>query len=220
MTGKATRKEFSIPGLNPPISHYCDAVAFGNLLFISGIGPLDSNLKVIGGDDVAAQAEAVFAAMEKVLKAAGASFADVLKVTVYLTDVDDRTKINPVRQRYFGDRQARQHPDRGQPAGNTGHEGRSRGCRRSPQRLVDRKRLRDHRHQRLEAVGLGGGLVPADAVDARKAHGDAGLVAASSAARHRRPPRTPAPARRRAPARSSPSCGCAPSGRSAAAPRR
>jgi 2-iminobutanoate/2-iminopropanoate deaminase len=102
MTGKATRKEFSIPGLNPPISHYCDAVAFGNLLFISGIGPLDSGLKVIVGDDVAAQAEAVFAAMEKVLKAAGASFADVLKVTVYLTNVDDRTKINPVRQRYFG----------------------------------------------------------------------------------------------------------------------
>jgi reactive intermediate/imine deaminase len=102
MTGKATRKEFSIPGLNPPISHYCDAVAFGNLLFISGIGPLDSNLKVIGGDDVAAQAEAVFSAMEKVLKAAGASFADVQKVTVYLTNVDDRTKINPVRQRYFG----------------------------------------------------------------------------------------------------------------------
>jgi reactive intermediate/imine deaminase len=102
MTGKATRKEFSIPGLNPPISHYCDAVAFGNLLFISGIGPLDSNLKVIGGDDVAAQAEAVFSAMEKVLKVAGASFADVLKVTVYLTNVDDRTRINPVRQRYFG----------------------------------------------------------------------------------------------------------------------
>jgi reactive intermediate/imine deaminase len=102
MTGKATRKEFSIPGLNPPISHYCDAVTFGNLLFVSGIGPLDANLKVIGGDDVAAQAEAVFSAMEKVLKAAGASFADVLKVTVYLTNVDDRTKINPVRQRYFG----------------------------------------------------------------------------------------------------------------------
>ena len=30
------------------------------------------------------------------------SFADVLKVTVYLTDVEDRVKINPVRQRYFG----------------------------------------------------------------------------------------------------------------------
>src|SRR5262245_65328852 len=82
MTDHAKRKEFSVPGLNPPISHYCDAVQFGNLLFVSGIGPLDAKLNVVGGDDVMAQAEAVFSAMEKVLKAAGASFADVLKVTV------------------------------------------------------------------------------------------------------------------------------------------
>ncbi len=102
MTGSAKRKEFSVPGLNPPISHYCDAVAFGILLFISGLGPLNRDLKLIGGEDVAAQAEAVFLAMDKVLKAAGASFADVLKVTVFLTNVDDRTKINPVRQRFFG----------------------------------------------------------------------------------------------------------------------
>jgi reactive intermediate/imine deaminase len=98
----AKRREFSIPGLNPPISHYCDAVAFGNLLFISGIAALDENLDVIGGDDAAAQAEAIFSAMDKILKAAGASFADVLKVTVLLTDVNDRTKVNPVRQKYFG----------------------------------------------------------------------------------------------------------------------
>ncbi|MDB5602081.1 MAG: Endoribonuclease [Xanthobacteraceae bacterium] len=98
----AKRREFSIPGLNPPISHYCDAVAFENLLFISGIAPLDENLNVIGGDDAAAQAEAIFSAMDKILKAAGASFSDVLKVTVLLTDVNDRTKINPVRQKYFG----------------------------------------------------------------------------------------------------------------------
>lgn len=96
------RREFSIPGLNPPISHYCDAVAFGNMLFISGMAPLDENLNVIGGDDVAAQAEAVFSAMDRILKEAGASFSDILKVTVLLTDVNDRTKINPVRQKYFG----------------------------------------------------------------------------------------------------------------------
>jgi len=96
------RQEISVPGLNPPISHYCDAVRFGNLLFISGMAPLDADLNVIGGDDVAAQAEAVFAALDKVLKQAGASFADILKVTVLLTDVNDRAKINPIRQRYFG----------------------------------------------------------------------------------------------------------------------
>ncbi len=102
-TPPAPRREFSIPGLSPPISHYCDAVQFGNLLFVSGIAPLDPDLNVIGGDDAAAQAEAVFSAMEKILAAAGAGFGDILKVTVFLTDVDDRTKINPVRQRYFGD---------------------------------------------------------------------------------------------------------------------
>jgi len=102
VSANSKRQEISVPGLNPPISHYCDAVRFGNLLFISGMAPLDADLNVIGGDDVAAQAEAVFAALDKVLKQAGASFADILKVTVLLTDVNDRTKINPIRQRYFG----------------------------------------------------------------------------------------------------------------------
>ncbi|MGX9391889.1 RidA family protein [Nitrobacteraceae bacterium UC4446_H13] len=102
MSANNQRQEISVPGLNPPISHYCDAVRFGNLLFISGMAPLDADLNVIGGDDVVAQAEAVFAALDKILKQAGASFADILKVTVLLTDVNDRAKINPVRQRYFG----------------------------------------------------------------------------------------------------------------------
>ncbi|MBN8962762.1 MAG: RidA family protein [Rhizobiales bacterium] len=102
MPANNQRQEISVPGLNPPISHYCDAVRFGNLLFISGMAPLDADLNVIGGDDVVAQAEAVFAALDKILKQAGASFADILKVTVLLTDVNDRAKINPVRQRYFG----------------------------------------------------------------------------------------------------------------------
>ncbi|MBN9438292.1 RidA family protein [Bosea sp. (in: a-proteobacteria)] len=90
------------PGLNPPISHYCDAVSFGNLLFISGVAPLDENHELIGKDDVVAQAEAVLSGLGKILEQANASFADILKVTVFLTDVNDRTKINPIRQKYFG----------------------------------------------------------------------------------------------------------------------
>ena len=102
MSANNQRQEISVPGLNPPISHYCDAVRFGNMLFISGMAPLDADLNVIGGDDGVAQAEAVFAALDRILKQAGASFADILKVTVLLTDVNDRAKINPVRQKYFG----------------------------------------------------------------------------------------------------------------------
>jgi 2-iminobutanoate/2-iminopropanoate deaminase len=40
--------------------------------------------------------------MKLILDAAGAHFRDVLRVTVYLTDVHDRKAINPVRQEYFG----------------------------------------------------------------------------------------------------------------------
>ena len=97
------RQEYMVDGLAPPISHYCDAVRFGNLLFIAGIPPTDRNGKVVGGDDVAAQTRQVFKNMKLVLDAAGASFADILKVTVYLLDVNDRSKINPVRKEFFGD---------------------------------------------------------------------------------------------------------------------
>jgi 2-iminobutanoate/2-iminopropanoate deaminase len=96
------RQEFVVEGVAPPISHYCDAVRFGDLLFISGVPPTDAKGKVVGGEDVAEQTRQVFRNMKLVLDAAGASFADILKVTVYLLDVDDRTKINPVRKEYFG----------------------------------------------------------------------------------------------------------------------
>ena len=96
------KKEYMVDGLAPPISHYCDAVEFGNLLFIAGIPPTDKSGKVVGGDDVAEQTRQVFRNMKLVLDAAGASFADGLKVTVYLLDVNDRSKINPVRKEFFG----------------------------------------------------------------------------------------------------------------------
>jgi 2-iminobutanoate/2-iminopropanoate deaminase len=96
------RQELRVSGLNPPISHYTDAVRFGDLLFISGIGPLAEDGSLVGGSDVVEQTRQLFRNMEKVLKATGAGFGDVLKVTVYLTDVNDRGKINPVRQEFFG----------------------------------------------------------------------------------------------------------------------
>lgn len=98
---RSRRREFLLPALAAPISHYCDAVRWDDTLYISGIPPLDANGKVVS-DDPAAQARQVFENMKLILDAAGATFADILRVTVYLTDVNDRTKINPVRQEYFG----------------------------------------------------------------------------------------------------------------------
>jgi reactive intermediate/imine deaminase len=99
----ADREEIRVPELGTPISHYTDAVRVGDLLFVSGCVPTDANGDVVGGDDVAAQARQTFENIGRILAAAGASFADVARVTVYLTDVDDRPLINPVRQEFFGE---------------------------------------------------------------------------------------------------------------------
>jgi 2-iminobutanoate/2-iminopropanoate deaminase len=96
-----TRREIAVEGLAEPLSHYTDAVAAGDTLYLSGILPVDAAGNVVG-DDVVAQARQVLANMRRVLAAAGAEPGDVLKVTIYLLDVDDRPLINPVRQEFFG----------------------------------------------------------------------------------------------------------------------
>ena len=92
-----------MPGQAEPISHYTDAVRVGDLVFVSGCVPVDSEGRLVGGDDVVAQARQALTNVGAVLAAAGSTFADVAKVTVYLTDIDDRPKINPVREEFFGD---------------------------------------------------------------------------------------------------------------------
>jgi 2-iminobutanoate/2-iminopropanoate deaminase len=97
------REEIRVPGLAEPISHFTDAVRAGDLLFISGVVPVDGDGNLVRADDVVEQARQVFANLAAVLAAAGATFADVVKVNVYLTDIADRARINPVRQEIFGD---------------------------------------------------------------------------------------------------------------------
>jgi 2-iminobutanoate/2-iminopropanoate deaminase len=97
------RKEYRVPGLAEPISHYTDAVQVGEMLFVSGVVPVDREGRLVGDGDVVAQARRVFANLGVVLAAAGSDFSDVVKVTVYLVDIDDRPRINPVRQEAFGE---------------------------------------------------------------------------------------------------------------------
>ena len=97
------RVEIRVPELAEPISHYTDAVRAGDLLFVSGFVPVDGEGRLVGGDDVVAQARQVLVNLGAVLAAAGATFANVVKVTIYLTDIGDRARINPVRQEVFGE---------------------------------------------------------------------------------------------------------------------
>src|ERR1700744_3787415 len=98
----AKRQEFKIGGLPAPLSHYTDAVRFGDILFVSGLTAHDAEGKLVGGADAAGQTRQILMNLKRVLDAAGATMADVLKVTVFLTNIDDRAAINPVRQEFFG----------------------------------------------------------------------------------------------------------------------
>ncbi len=98
----ADREEVWVGALGEPISHYTHPVRFGGLLFISGCAPTDADQQLVGGDDAASQARQVLTNLGVILRSADMDFADVLKVTVYLTDIDDRPRINPVRKEFFG----------------------------------------------------------------------------------------------------------------------
>ena len=90
-----------VPGQLPPVSHYCHVVRAGNLIWVSGAIGVAADGSV--PEDVGAQAELALASIDACLTAAGAGAMHVVKVNVYLTDINDRAKVNPARQRYFGE---------------------------------------------------------------------------------------------------------------------
>lgn len=96
------REEVSVAGLAPPLSHYTDAVWAGDHLFVSGVPALAPDGSLTGPGDVEAQFAQVLENLAAILAAAGATPADVVKVNVYLVEVDDRPRINPQRQAFFG----------------------------------------------------------------------------------------------------------------------
>jgi enamine deaminase RidA (YjgF/YER057c/UK114 family) len=78
-------------------------IAQGRLLFISGQVAYDSQGNVVGEGDLSRQAEQVFENLGACLAAAGATFADLVKLTTYVVNykAEDRPTIVAVRQRYL-----------------------------------------------------------------------------------------------------------------------
>ena len=85
------------------IGPYSQAVIANGFLFTAGQIPLDpATMQVVSGD-VVAQTEQVFANLSAVLSAAGASWSDVAKATVFLMDMKDFPRVNEVYARVMGD---------------------------------------------------------------------------------------------------------------------
>jgi reactive intermediate/imine deaminase len=84
------------------IGPYCQAVVVGEWVYCSGQLALDPDeAQMLGDGDIAAETRQVLKNLEAVLEEAGASRGDVVKATVYLTDMDEFSKMNQVYAAFF-----------------------------------------------------------------------------------------------------------------------
>jgi 2-iminobutanoate/2-iminopropanoate deaminase len=96
-------KFISIEGAKPNPGHYSPAVQKGNLLFISGQLPVNPFTGEGVQGDITEQTNQVLENLSTILETAGAKKEDVMKVTVFISDIELWGTVNSIYSQYFGD---------------------------------------------------------------------------------------------------------------------
>ncbi|HJL56580.1 MAG: RidA family protein [Arenicellales bacterium] len=89
-----------LDNLPAPVSHYCHVVRAGDRVWVSGMVGIRKDGSI--PEDVVGQFQVAMDWLDHALRAAGGRPEHIVKVQVFLTDINDRAKINPLRQDYFG----------------------------------------------------------------------------------------------------------------------
>ena len=97
----ARRQSVSTESAPKAIGPYSQAIRAGSMLFLSGQIPLDPSTGQLVEGDIAEQTHRVFKNLSAILDAAGASFEQVVRTTVYLADMNDFAAMNAVYGTYF-----------------------------------------------------------------------------------------------------------------------
>jgi reactive intermediate/imine deaminase len=95
------REPIHTPNAPAAIGPYSQATRAGDLVFLSGQIPLDPSSGLIVEGDISAQARQAFANLRAVCEAAGGSFADIVRVGLYLTDLSEFAAVNEVMAQVF-----------------------------------------------------------------------------------------------------------------------
>jgi reactive intermediate/imine deaminase len=96
-----TKNIISTDNAPSAIGTYSQAVRTGNLVFVSGQIPLDPQTMEIVGGDFEARARRVFDSLRAICEEAGGSLDQIVKLTIYLTDLDNFATVNSVMAEYF-----------------------------------------------------------------------------------------------------------------------
>src|SRR5207253_4976172 len=94
------RKELVRTGPAPMNLPFSPGIKFGDLIFVSGQGPIDQNGKVVPGE-VKSQTKTTLKNFRRVLVAAHSGFEYVLQTTVYLSDLNDNPEMNETYSTFF-----------------------------------------------------------------------------------------------------------------------
>ena len=95
------KKIINTPNAPAPIGPYSQAVLSGDMLFVSGQIALIPGSADLANADIAAEANQVMKNLKAILTAAGMDFADVVKTTIFLSDMGLFTAVNEVYGSYF-----------------------------------------------------------------------------------------------------------------------
>ncbi|MBZ6078542.1 RidA family protein [Microvirga puerhi] len=96
-----TFSSITAPRASPPRGPYSQATRAGNLIFVSGQLPLNSEGSIVGAGDIKVQTRAVLANLAVILEASESSLAKVVKTTVFLACLDDFRDMNEVYAETF-----------------------------------------------------------------------------------------------------------------------
>lgn len=96
-----SKKVIATDGAPAAIGTYSQAIRAGNMVFLSGQIPLDPETMEVVDGDFEARARRVFDNLAAVAAAAGGSLDDIVKLTVFLTDLANFATVNSVMQDYF-----------------------------------------------------------------------------------------------------------------------
>jgi len=97
---KAGKRKITAEGAPKPAGPYSQAIVSGNTIYVAGQGPFNpaTGKMPAGFEEQAAQ---TFENIKAIVESAGATLQDVVKVNVYLTDLNNFAKMNEVYKRYF-----------------------------------------------------------------------------------------------------------------------
>ena len=96
-----TKKRISSPQVpEPPPQTWSNCLVIGDHVFVSGM-TCRTGTDIVGGDSMYGQAKAVFGKIQNLMEAAGGRMDDIVKVTIFVTDIKRREEVWKARREHF-----------------------------------------------------------------------------------------------------------------------